>query len=159
MSDILNTIKSIRNNGDNISSIQNNSLSSTKKSNIDINKITKQGYQVFKKDNFFIKCNCNLEVNSLFIKMVKERGISHPVSAYTCANENPETGTIYSIVINDLSNEYSKTETSKQKQFAKQYLDTYRNNLKINSISNTVKKIQNVNGLGDDKPSELTKKE
>lgn len=106
-------------------------------SNLDLINLKKQGYQIFNKDNFVIKCNSKLKINSEALRMAKEKGMNFIVSSYIGSeNKNSEKiGVIYIIQISDISSQYKNIPQSKQNEFTIKYLDSYCSNLKANNMS------------------------
>ena len=115
-------------------------------SNLDLISLKKQGYQIFNKDNFVIKCNSKLKINSEALRLAKEKGMNFILSSYIGSdNENSEsTGVIYNIQISDISSQYQNFPVSKQNEITIKYLDSYCSGLKANKMSYTR---QNFNGL------------
>ena len=106
-------------------------------SKLDLISLKKQGYQIFSKDNFVIKCNSKLKINSEALRLAKEKGMNFIVSSYVGSeNENSEKiGVIYTIQISDLSSQYKNIPQSKQNEFTIKYLDSYCSSLKANNMS------------------------
>lgn len=79
-------------------------------SNLDLVSLKNQGYQIFNKDNFVIKCNSKLKINSEALRLAKENGINFILSSYIGSeNDNSESsGVIYNIQISDISSQYKK---------------------------------------------------
>lgn len=132
--DIKTTIKSIKTISQDFSKT---SAVSTPK--IDLNKSREEGYQIFEKDNFIIKCNCPLEKNTVAVQMAKEQGITYPISSYVCAeNEDSyETGAICNVQITDIESDYDGLSKNQENQFTDEYLQSYISNLVANNMSYT----------------------
>ena len=115
-------------------------------SNLDLVSLKQRGYQIFKKDNFVIKCNSKLKINSEALRLAKEKGMNFILSSYIGSeNENSEsTGVIYNIQISDISSQYQNFPVSKQNDITIKYLDSYCSSLKANKMSYTR---PNFNGL------------
>jgi hypothetical protein len=97
-----------------------------------INTLVAQGStQIFKKDGFKVKCDCELNINSLYIKMAKQNGINNILAAYICGEnqDSPETGVANNINITDESASYNKMSTSNYGYFEKKTLEVYARNL------------------------------
>lgn len=107
------------------------------KSNLDITALKQEGYQIFKQDNFVIKCNSKLKVNTEALRLAKEKGMNFILSSYIGSeNENSEsTGVIYNIQISDISSQYKNAPISKQNEITIKYLDSYCSSLKANNMS------------------------
>lgn len=108
-------------------------------SNLDLVSLKQRGYQIFKKDNFVIKCNSKLKINSEALRLAKEKGMNFILSSYIGSeNENSEsTGVIYNIQISDISSQYQNFPVSKQNEITIKYLDSYCSSLKANKMSYT----------------------
>lgn len=93
------------------------------------------GYQVFSKSGFKIKCPCTLKVNTLFLEMAKEQN-QKVIGAFVCAeNEtSPEYGTISNVNIYDESENYLKISPSDYPSYEKSFLDQYANQLASNGM-------------------------
>ena len=115
----------------------------------DLQKMKQLGYQVFKADNFIIKCDCQLKLNSNLQQEQKEQGNPLEFSPYVCAvNENSyETGEIYNINVIDLNPEYNKLARAKEHYFTKEYLKSYSSNLTSSGINYTEVEFNNVKAL------------
>ena len=105
-------------------------------SNLDLASLKNQGYQIFNKDNFVIKCNSKLKINTVLIKMAKEKGYKYPISSYI-ATENKDSydkAVIYTVQITDISSDYKNISANKQSDFTIKYLDSYCSSLKANNM-------------------------
>lgn len=136
--DIKTTIKSIKKIQPDTSNTLSE-ISNKENSKVTIKKLKHEGYQIFEKDNFALKCPCTLKVNSLFIKEAKKQGNKYPTSAYLCAENQTsyETGVIYNVNAYDITSDYEKIPESKHNYFATQYLASYAENLRTNNINYT----------------------
>lgn len=153
--DVLTTIQSIQKvqtkendsvSKDTISSVEKDTMDALEKTKINLKQLEQQGYQVFAKDDFAVKCNCTIKINSIAIKMAKEQGNPYPLSSYVCAeNEDSfEKGVIYNIQISDMTKDFNSLPQGSSEIFINQYLDKYTDNLTANGISNIQKEF---NGL------------
>ncbi|MBL0202180.1 MAG: hypothetical protein IPP81_19090 [Chitinophagaceae bacterium] len=98
---------------------------------------SQENYQYFKAAGFKVKCACQLKVNNTFIQMAKEQGQNNILAAYVCAenSDDPETGVIINININDLSSSYIGISPSMYAYFEKSYLDQYAKQLAANGMT------------------------
>ncbi len=89
-------------------------------------------YQTFTSAGFKVKCGCELYVNTLFITMAKEQGMTNVLAAYICAEnkDSPDLGVIHNINIYDESKNYKNIQSSEYATFEKKYLEEYASNLK-----------------------------
>lgn len=108
-----------------------------------------ESYQTFTNAGFKVKCGCKLSVNSTFISMAKQQGITNVFAAFVCAeNENnPETGVIYNINIYDESKIYKNVTPSGYPEVEKKYLQQYATDLKNSGISYTYTTYQGVSAI------------
>lgn len=106
-------------------------------SNLDLVSLKNQGYQIFNKDNFVIKCNSKLKINSEALRLAKENGINFILSSYIGSeNDNSESsGVIYNIQISDISSQYKNIQIGKHNAITLNYLDSYCSSLKANNMS------------------------
>lgn len=97
---------------------------------LNIEKIKQEGYKVFEKENFAIKCPAELKLNTDLVKQQKAQGNPLPIYSYQGAinPNNPNTAVMYGIDIIDLSIEYNKLPVSKHNQYTIDYLKYYAEN-------------------------------
>jgi len=98
----------------------------------DISEFKKAGFQVFEKDNFIIKCDCKLKVNSEAQKIAKQQNVKIPVSAYVCvSNQNDfDNVTATNITIQDISYIYMPGGAKDREHiFTDDYYETYKKNI------------------------------
>lgn len=97
---------------------------------LNIEKIKQEGYKVFEKENFAIKCPAELKLNTELVKQQKAQGNPLPIYSYQGAinPNNPNTAVMYGIDIIDLSIEYKKLPVSKHNQYTIDYLKYYSEN-------------------------------
>lgn len=89
-------------------------------------------YQTFTSAGFKVKCDCSLYVNTTFIQMAKQQGMTNILAAYICAEneDNPDLGVINNINIYDESKSYKYIQPSGYASFERKYLEQYVSNLK-----------------------------
>lgn len=105
--------------------------------------------QTFASKGFKVKCECNLKVNTTFIKMMEQQSTQNIFAAYTCAqnNTNPETGVIYNINIYDFTNDYRNMKPSQYSSYEKSYLKSYARQLADNNMTYTYVTYLGVNAI------------
>jgi hypothetical protein len=110
------------------------SLKNNERSNLDLKN---QGYQIFQKDNFIIKCNSKLKSNTILMKMAKEQGNKYPITSYIATEykDSYDKAVIYTVQITDITLEYKGISANKQNDFTNKYLDNYCLSLKANNMS------------------------
>jgi hypothetical protein len=96
-------------------------------------------YQSFYSTGFKVKCGCNLYLNTTFISLAKQHGMNNILAAYVCAEneDNPETGVIYNININNESQGYINFPQSLHSYYEQKYLEKYASTL--NSTGTTTR--------------------
>jgi hypothetical protein len=107
------------------------------------------GSQTFTAAGFKVISGCKLLVNSTFIQMAKQQGITNVLAAYLCAEneDNPDIGVINNINIYDESKSYKNIQPSGYATFERKYLEQYATNLKNAGISYSYIKYHGVSAL------------
>lgn len=141
--EVLASIKSIKKEN------AGNTIPKSSEPKIDLNKMKKQGFQIFESDNFIVKCNCKLKTNSDFLEKIKEQGSQYPASAYICSKDerNYDKGTIVNINIYDLSKDYITLSEAKYNVFNEEFINSYATQLKSNNINFKREKFHDVEAL------------
>jgi hypothetical protein len=106
-------------------------------------------YQTFTTAGFKVKCGCKLYVNTTFIQMAKQQGMSNIIAAYICAEneDNPDIGVINHINIYNETKSYKNIQPSGYALFEKKYLEQYATNLKNAGISYSYTTFQGVSTI------------
>jgi len=107
------------------------------KNHLEVENLEQGTYQTFASAGFRVKCNCNLFLNTTFMKMAKQQGVNNIIAAYACAEneDDPAIGVIININIYDVSEDYKAIPESEYSRLAEMVLKQYASQLSNSGIT------------------------